>query len=52
MDENRKAQIVLNVKLENLESCIEKVKQYVELLEEAKTLAEDLASLDLRVEVI
>ncbi|MGM0260503.1 hypothetical protein [Enterococcus sp. AZ102] len=42
-------EVKVNVQIEGLEEALEKVEKYVELLNEAKTLAEELASLDLKI---
>ncbi|MEG1614394.1 MAG: hypothetical protein RR343_02795 [Oscillospiraceae bacterium] len=45
-------EITLNVKVGNMDVYINKAKQYVELLKEANTLAEELASVRFQVEVM
>lgn len=54
MDKRRNAgeKVVLNVEVKDMDSYIEKAKQFVELLEEAKSLAEDLASVEFKVTII
>ena len=46
-----KMNVNMNVNINNLNDCLEKAKLYVELLKEAKTLAEELASVDFEVEI-
>lgn len=54
VDKRRNAgeKVVLNVEVKDMDSYIEKAKQFVELLEEAKSLAEDLASVEFKVTII
>lgn len=53
MNEGKQNQeVLLEVKLEHLDELIDKAKRYVGLLQEAKSLAEELASCNFKVEII
>lgn len=42
-------EVKINVKLIGVEEATEKAERYVELLKEAKTLADELASMELEI---
>lgn len=44
-------ELKLAVNISNLDTYLEKAKQYVSLLKEAKTLAEELASVEFEIEI-
>lgn len=44
-------EVKINVKLDDIDEATEKAERYVDLLKEAKTLADELASVELEVTV-
>jgi len=50
LNEN-KAEVNVYVNGNGISESIEKVNRYIEVLQEAKTLAEELASLDIKIEI-
>lgn len=51
MEDIKNKEITLNVSVSNLDLYIDKAKQYIELLKEAKSLAEELASVRFEIEL-
>jgi len=49
--EKEEKTIYLNSEIAGIDEAIEKVKKYKSLLEEAKTLADELASMEFKVKV-
>ncbi|QNO14954.1 hypothetical protein HYG86_09285 [Alkalicella caledoniensis] len=44
--------VLLNIYVKNIDELLSKAKKYVGLLKEAKTLAEELASVEYEVEIM
>lgn len=51
MEKNINSPVTLKVEIKDLDLYIEKAKEYVQLLTEAKSLAEELASVNFDVKV-
>lgn len=49
MEENKK--VIINIDIEGIDENIEKAKRLVELLKEAKTLADELASVNFNIKL-
>lgn len=47
--EQSKGSLKISVKLEGIDESIKKAERYVELLEKAKTLADELASVEFEI---
>lgn len=47
----KNAKLILDVSVNNIDEYVNKANKYVELLKEAKTLAEELASVKFEIEL-